>query len=72
MSGYQVAQTIRKQWPKNMLAIVAVTANAMPGEQSRTQEAGCNGLIPKPINIDTFASQVTAFVVDRDDPSEHL
>ena len=40
------------------IPIVAVTSYAMAGDREKAMEAGCNGYIEKPINPDTFMSQV--------------
>jgi len=38
--------------------IVAVTSYAMMGDREKALEAGCNGYIEKPIDPETFMSQV--------------
>ena len=58
MDGYAVARTLR---PTNQLAktpIVAVTSYAMSGDREKALEAGCSGYIEKPIDPDTFPTQV--------------
>jgi two-component system, cell cycle response regulator DivK len=42
--------------------IVAVTANVLKGDRERSLEAGCDGYIQKPIDIDTISSQVERFM----------
>jgi CheY-like chemotaxis protein len=34
----------------------------MVGDRERTIEAGCNGYIEKPINPDTFKSQIESYL----------
>ena len=60
MDGYTVAREIRRNAALAEVPIVAVTSYAMPGDRERTLEAGCNGYIEKPINPDTFRSQIKA------------
>jgi CheY-like chemotaxis protein len=58
MDGYAVARALRQNPALADVPIVAVTSYAMVGDRERTLEAGCNGYIEKPINPDTFRSQI--------------
>ena len=40
------------------IVIVALTAYAMKGDESRMRAAGCDGYLSKPIDVGTFASRV--------------
>ena len=42
--------------------VVAVTSYAMPGDRDRALAAGCDGYIEKPINPDTFVSEVARYL----------
>lgn len=42
--------------------IVAVTANVMRGDRERTLEAGCDGYLQKPIDVDALPRQVNQFI----------
>jgi two-component system, cell cycle response regulator DivK len=57
-SGYQVLQQIRKHSALIETPVVAVTANIMPADVRRAQEAGFDGLIGKPIDPSRFAGQI--------------
>ncbi|HVS71179.1 MAG TPA: response regulator [Phycisphaerae bacterium] len=48
MDGYAAAREMRRRNAR--YPIVALTANAMPGEENRCLAAGCNGYISKPID----------------------
>ena len=42
--------------------LVAITANVMPGAEHDIMEAGCDGYVPKPINIPLLESYLERFV----------
>lgn len=58
MDGYAVAKALRQQTLLAATPIVAVTSYAMVGDREHILAAGCNGYIEKPINPDTFVSEV--------------
>lgn len=62
MDGYEVARALRAIDALRGTPIVAVTSYAMVGDRERALDAGCNGYIEKPINPDTFVSEITRFV----------
>jgi two-component system cell cycle response regulator DivK len=43
---------------------VAVTSYAMVGDRERVLAAGCTGYIEKPINPETFISEITQYLGD--------
>jgi two-component system, cell cycle response regulator DivK len=67
MDGYAVARALRQNPALKEVPIVAVTSYAMPGDRERSLEAGCNGYIEKPINPDTFRTQIEEFLKARPD-----
>lgn len=70
MDGYDVAQALRARARLRKVPIVAVTSYAMVGDRERTLSAGCNGYIEKPINPDTFVSEIEQFMLDAHDTNE--
>jgi two-component system, cell cycle response regulator DivK len=58
MDGYAVTREIRKSPLKTATPIIAVTSYAMPGDREHAMEAGCTGYIEKPINPETFISEM--------------
>ena len=39
-----------------------MTANVMQGDREKTLQAGCNGYIPKPIDVDELPRQIAKFL----------
>ena len=58
MDGYAVARELRSNPAFDDMPIVAVTSYAMVGDRERILAAGCQGYIEKPINPETFVTQV--------------
>lgn len=62
MDGYSVARVLRGMDSVASTPIVAVTSYAMVGDRERCLAAGCNGYIEKPINPDTFVTEIEYFL----------
>jgi CheY-like chemotaxis protein len=58
MDGYAVARHLRANLALAAIPVVAVTSHAMVGDRDKAMAAGCNGYIEKPINPETFLSEV--------------
>ncbi len=65
MDGYTVAKKIRGMQELAGIPVVAVTSYAMAGDRERALEAGCTGYIEKPINPETFLSQIERHLAGR-------
>jgi two-component system cell cycle response regulator DivK len=63
MDGYTLTAKIKKIDRFAKIPIVAVTANVMRGDREKSLEAGCDGYIQKPIDIDTLSLQIERFIV---------
>ena len=62
MDGYTLTAKIKAMPKYSNLPIVAVTANVMRGDRERSLEAGCDGYIQKPIDIDNLSQQIERFL----------
>ncbi|MCC7118017.1 MAG: response regulator [Anaerolineales bacterium] len=62
MDGYTLTAKIKGIQKFNKSPIVAVTANVMRGDREKSLEAGCDGYIQKPIDIDILAQQIERFL----------
>lgn len=62
MDGLTATAEIRNIPELSHIPIVALTANVMQGDRERTLNAGCDGYIRKPIDVDTFPDQVSQYL----------
>jgi len=60
IDGYDLARRFRNTPGLQEVPILAVTANVMQGDRERTLEAGCDGYIQKPIDVDRLPDQIRA------------
>lgn len=62
MDGYTVTAKMREMDGLRHIPIIALTANVMRGDREKSLNAGCDGYIRKPINIDQLPEQVAHFL----------
>jgi two-component system cell cycle response regulator DivK len=65
MDGYTLTAQIRSLPGFKNVPIVALTANVMRGDKERTLEAGCDGYIQKPIDIDHLTREIEKYISRR-------
>jgi two-component system cell cycle response regulator DivK len=61
IDGYTLTAQIKAVEKFRKIPIIAVTANVMRGDREKSLEAGCDGYIQKPIDIDTLSQQIERF-----------
>jgi CheY-like chemotaxis protein len=61
MDGYEIARIIRKTLGLKTIPIIAVTSYAMAGDREKILAAGATDYIEKPINPETFISQISKY-----------
>ncbi|HPR64415.1 MAG TPA: response regulator [Thermoanaerobaculia bacterium] len=61
-NGLTLVEEFRKKENLKRTPIIALTAHAMQGDRERFLEGGCDGYIPKPIQVGTFVQEVCAFL----------
>lgn len=71
MDGHEVARTIKKDPELRSIPIVAVTSYAMVGDREKVFAAGAEGYIEKPINPETFVSELERFVQSKTEEGLH-
>lgn len=54
MDGFEAAKIIRKNPDKDLIPIIAVTGNTLESDIQNISNAGMNGHIAKPIDVNTF------------------
>ena len=62
MDGYELAAKLKGHLSLKEIPLLAVTAFAMVGDRDKILAAGFDGYIPKPIDPETFVSQVDAYL----------
>lgn len=62
IDGYTLTARFKALPQMQGVPIIAMTANVMKGDRERTLEAGCDGYIQKPIDVDLLGTQVEAFI----------
>lgn len=62
IDGYTLTAQFRTQPNLKNTPIIALTANVMRGDRERTLEAGCDGYIQKPVDVDTLPILVEGFM----------
>ena len=62
LDGYEVTKRLKQSPAMAEVPVIAMTANVMKGDREKTIAAGCDGYIPKPIDIDSLPSQIAKFL----------
>jgi len=62
IDGYECAARIRKNEVMKYTPIVALTANVMEGDRQKALDAGLDGYIPKPIDVDILPRQIADYL----------
>ena len=65
MDGYTLTTKIKAMPGFERVPILALTANVMRGDKEKTLEAGCDGYIQKPLDIDKLVREVERFLLRR-------
>ena len=67
IDGYEVTKRFKQLPSMAKVPVIAMTANVMKGDREKTLAAGCDGYIPKPIDIDTLPDQIARFLGTRNE-----
>lgn len=62
MTGYEATQKLRVDPATAAIPVVALTANAMTGDEARAKGAGCDAYLTKPIDRKTLRETLRRFL----------
>ena len=65
IDGYTLTTQFNSMGKFQQVPIIALTANVMRGDRERTLQAGCDGYIQKPIDVDELPNQIKRFLLAR-------
>ena len=65
MDGYTLTTRIRSMPGLARVPILALTANVMRGDKEKTLEAGCDGYIQKPLDVDQLIREIEKVLARR-------
>ena len=65
MDGYTLTAKIKSLPGFERVPILALTANVMRGDKEKTLEAGCDGYIQKPLDIEQLTREIEKFISRR-------
>ncbi len=66
MDGLTLTRKIKATPRTSTIPIVALTAYAMKGDEQKTRDAGCDGYISKPIDVESFITMITHLVHNQE------
>ncbi len=64
ISGLEVTRWLKDDPALRHIAVIAITAYAMPGDEERIKAGGCEAYIPKPISIEVFLETIARYAGD--------
>jgi len=64
VDGYTLTARLKENPKLSQVPIIALTANVMKGDRERILDAGCDGYIQKPIDVDALPNQIRSFLGD--------
>lgn len=62
IDGYEVTRRLKSDIDLKSIPIIALTAHAMKGDMEVALAAGCDGYIPKPIDVRELPKQIEYFL----------
>ena len=62
IDGWEAARQLKARADTRHIPILALTAHAMPGDDERAREVGCDGYDTKPVDIEMLLKKVHALV----------
>ena len=69
MTGYEATQKLKADPATAAIPVVALTAQAMRGEEEKAKAAGCDAYIAKPLDPEVFRETLLRFLPRREAPA---
>lgn len=66
VDGYEAIPKIKEDERAAGIPVIAVTAQAMSGDRERCLQAGANGYITKPVDVDALIELLNTYLGQRD------
>ena len=67
IDGLELTRRLKAEASMHHIVVVAFTAFAMKGDEAKMRAAGCDGYIPKPIEVASFGATVQSYLQPRAD-----
>jgi CheY-like chemotaxis protein len=65
IDGWTVARMLKADPATAGILIIALTAHALPGDRKKALDAGCDGYISKPLDVQNFIGVVATYLRKR-------
>lgn len=62
IDGYEITHTLKTDDITSHIPVIAMTANVMKKDRENVKQAGCDGFISKPIDIDDLPIQIEKYL----------
>jgi two-component system cell cycle response regulator DivK len=62
IDNYTMTNLLKSRPELANVPIIALTANVMKGDREKSYEAGCDGYLQKPINVDLLGNQIRSYL----------
>lgn len=62
IDGYEITHNLKQDKKTAHIPVVAMTANVMKKDREHVFDAGCDGYISKPIDVDELPEQIEIFL----------
>jgi len=72
MGGLEATRLLKASPSTQDIPVIALTAQAMPGDDEQCYEAGCDGYLTKPIDISELIRAIQSFLETPPEVSESV
>ncbi|MEW5744267.1 MAG: response regulator [Nitrospirota bacterium] len=62
VDGYEVTRRLKSREEYRDIPVIALTAHAMRGDCEKALQAGCEGYLPKPVDVRALPDQIRRFL----------